>query len=217
MKPRTLTDILIGLAVFGVIAVVVIWLAYIGLVIPPQIIDWLQTSPNPQQAVVALGTLTSAVILILLRGGVSVPFLQKYVPDTDQFRRYVAGLPLWVIGILIAGSLLGLLAVFPACQPPSSVLFETDKGTLHGGETLSVKIGEKVSITAKSIEEGVRLHCQWQFAGNAFQMLGTRKGSCNIPVEFSPRPGEGLLTLLASNNFCTQSTIFSLFVKVTQP
>jgi hypothetical protein len=213
---RSLKDILIGLTVFGILAVVVIWLAYIELIIPPQIIAWLQTSPNPQQAVIAMGTLTSAVILILLRAGVAIPFLQKYIPDTEQSRRYIAGLPLWVMGVLIAASLVGLLAVFPACQPPSSVIFDTAKGSLHSNETLTVKIGEKVNITAKSIEEGVRLHCQWQYAGNAFQSLGTRKG-CDITVEFSPKPGEGFLTLLASNNFCTQSTVFSLPVKVEQP
>ncbi len=214
---RSLKDILIGLTVFGIFAVVVIWLAYIELLIPPQIIDWLHNSPNPQQAVIAMGTLTSAVILVLLRGGVAIPFLQKYTPDTEQFHRYVSGLPLWVLGVLIATSLMGLLMVFPACQPPSSVLFETEKGTLHNKELLVVRPGEKISVRAKSIEKGVRLHCQWQYAGNAFQMLGTRKGSCEIPIEFSSKPGEGFLTLLASNNFCTQSTVFSLPVRVEQP
>lgn len=215
--PRSLTDILIGLAVFIVIAVIVVWLAYIGLVIPPQVIDWIQTSPNPQQAVIALGTLTSALILVLLRGGVSVPFLQKYVPDTEQFRRYVAGLPLWVIGILVAGSMVLLLMVFPACQPPSAIVFETSKGTFHHGDTLIVTPSEKVTIAAKSIEEGTRLHCQWQFGGSAFPMMGSRKGSCNIPMEFSSKPGTGILTLLASKNFCTEGNTFSLLVKVEQP
>lgn len=211
---RSLTDILIGLTVFAIFSVIVIWLAYIRLVIPPQILDWLQDSPDPQQAVIAMGTLTSAVILILIRIGVAIPFLHKYVPDTEQFHRYVSGLPLWVLGVLIAGSLVGLLAVFPACQPPSAVVFITEKGTLHNKEVLLVQPGEKISVTARSIEEGVRLHCQWQFAGNAFQLLGTRKGSCEIPIEFSSKAGEGFLTLLASNNFCTQSTVFSLPVKV---
>ncbi len=214
---RSLKDILIGLVVFLIIAVVMIWLVYIGLLIPPQIIDWLHNSPDPQQAVIAFGTLASAVILILLRGGVAIPLMQRYVPDSEQVRRYVAGLPLWVIGLLIALSLLGLLRVFPACQPPISVLFEvSEKGILHPQETLNVKSGETVNITAKSIEEGMRLHCQWQYAGNAFRMLGTRDG-CNIKVEFSSKPGEGFLTLLASNNFCAQSTVFSLPVKVEQP
>jgi hypothetical protein len=214
---RSVKDVLIGLSVFGVIAVIVIWLAFIGLLIPVQIIDWLNNSPDPQQAVIFFGTLTSALILILLRGGVAIPFLQRYIPDTEQSRRYVAGVPLWVMGILIALSLVGLLRVFPACQPPSSVLFEfPDRDTLHPSETLSVKTGQTVSISAKSIEEGMRLHCQWQYAGNAFQMLGTRQG-CDIKVEFSPKPGEGFLTLLASNNFCTQSSVFSLPVKVEQP
>ena len=214
---RSLTDILIGLTIFFIFSVIVIWLAYIRLVIPPQILDWLQDSPDPQQAVIAMGTLTSAVILVLLRIGVGIPFLQKYVPDTEQFHRYVAGLPLWVLGVLIATSLVGLLVVFPACQPPNVVVFETDKnGTLHSNETLTVKPSEKISITAKSIEDGVRLHCQWQYGGSAFQMLGTSKG-CDITVEFSNKPGEGYFTLLASNNFCTQSHAFSLPVKVEEP
>ena len=214
---RSLKDVLIGLCVFVIISVVVIWLVYIGLLIPPQIIDWLHNSPDPQQAVIAFGTLTSAILLILLRGGVAIPFLQRYIPDTEQSRRYVAGLPLWVIGILIALSLIGLLLVFPACQPPISVIFESpEKGVLHPSETLNVKPGETVNLLAKSIEEGVRLHCQWQYAGNAFQMLGTGQG-CEIKIQFSSKPGEGFLTLLASNNFCTQSRTFSLPVKVEQP
>lgn len=213
---RTLKDILIGLTIFLVISVVVIWLAYIRLVIPPQVIAWLQDSPNPQQAVISLGTLSSAVILILLRGGVSIPFLQRYFPDTEQFRRYIAGLPLWVMGVLIACSLLSLLTVFPACQAPTSVLFETEKGTLHNRDTLVVKPGETLNIVAKSIEEDVHLHCQWTYIGDAFQMLGSSKG-CNIPVQFSSKPGEGVLTLLASNDFCTQSRAFSLPINVVQP
>ena len=214
---RSLKDIFIGLVVFVIISVVVIWLAYIGLLIPPQIIDWLHTSPDPQQAVIAFGTLTSAILLILLRGGVAIPFVQRYLPDTEQSRKYLAGLPLWVVGTLIALSLVWLLRLLPACQPPTSVTFETsDNGILHPFDTLLVKPGETVSILAKSNEDGVRLHCLWQYAGNAFPTFGTRQG-CDIQVGFSPKPGEGLLTLLASNNFCTQSSLFSLIVKVEQP
>lgn len=214
---RSLRDILIGLVVFGVIAVIVIWLAFIELLIPAQIIGWLNNSANPQQAVIAFGTLTSAISLILLRGGVAIPLLQRYVPDTEQFRRYIAGLPLWVMGVLIALSLVGLISVFPACQPPSSVLFEIlGQDALRPSETLVVRPNQSLNITAKSIEEGVRLHCQWQYAGNAFQMLGSRQG-CDIKVEFSKKPGQGFLTLRASNNFCTENSIFSLPVKVEQP
>jgi len=213
---RSFKDIAIGLVVFAIIAVIVIWLAYIGLFIPPQILEWLHTSPNPQQAVIAFGTLSSAFVLVLLRFGVALPLLQRYVPDSEQFRRYVAGLPLWLVGVLIAFSLINLLLVFPACQPPSSINFETQKGTLHNRETLIVKPGESLNITAKSIEQDVRLQCRWEYTGTAFQMLGTRRG-CSIPVEFSTKPGDGFLTLLASNNFCSESTVFSLTVKVEQP
>ena len=214
---RSFKDIFIGLSVFGIVAVIVIWLSYIGLLIPPQILDWLQTSPDPQQAVIAFGTLTSAVLLVLLRGGVALPFLQRYIPDTEQSRRYVAGLPLWVMGLLIALSLVALLRVFPACEPPTSVIFETpEKGVLRPLDTLIVKPRDVINVVARPVDEGVRLHCQWQYAGNAFQMLGTRQG-CSIKVEFASKPGDGYLTLLASNNFCTQSSVFSLPIIVEQP
>ena len=213
---RSLKDILIGLIVFAIIAVIVIWLAYIHLFIPPQILIWLYQSPDPQQALIAFGTLSSAFVLVLLRFGVALPLLQRYVPDSDQFRRYVAGLPLWVVGVLIAVSLINLILVFPACQPPTSITFETEKGTLHNREILSVKPSEALNVTAKSIEDDVQMQCRWQYAGNAFQTLGTYRG-CSIPLEFSSKPGEGTLTLLVSNNFCTQSKVFSLNVKVEQP
>jgi len=214
---RSFKDIFIGLSVFGIVAVVVIWLAYIGLLIPPQILDWLQTSPDPQQAVIAFGTLTSAVLLVLLRGGIALPLLQRYLPDTDQTRKYVAGLPLWVMGLLIAFSLVALLRVFPACEPPTSVIFESpEKGVLRPQETLAVRPGDVINVAARSVDEGVRLHCQWQYGGSAFPMLGTRQG-CSIKVEFSSKAGDGYLTLLASNNFCTQSSVFSLPINVEQP
>lgn len=214
---RSLKDVFIGLSVFVVIAVVVIWLAFIGLLIPQQVINWLNNSSDPQQAVIAFGTLVSAILLVLLRAGIALPLLQRYIPDTEQTKKYVAGLPLWAIGLFIAFSLLGLLRVFPSCQPPTSMLFEIPgRDALHPSETLVVQPGEALNISAKSIEEGVQLHCQWQYAGNAFQMLGTRQG-CDIKVEFSKKPGEGFLTLLASINFCTQSSVFSVPVRVEKP
>lgn len=214
---RSLKDVLIGLAVFFIIAVVVIWLAYIGLFIPPQIINWLNNSSEPQQAVIAFGTLTSAVLLILVRGGIAIPLFHNYIPNTDQTRRYVAGLPLWVMGGLVALSLVWMLRVFPSCQPPTSVIFQiAERAELRPMETLTVQPSETVNIIAKSLEEGVRLHCQWQYAGNAFQMLGIHEG-CDIKVQFASKPGEGMLTLQASHNFCSQSYVFSLPVKVDQP
>jgi len=85
--------------VFSIISVVVIWLVYIGLLIPPQIIDWLHDSPDPQQAVIAFGTLTSGILLILFARRHCAAHITTLHPRYRQSRRYVAGLPLWVIGI----------------------------------------------------------------------------------------------------------------------
>lgn len=215
---RSWKDILIGLAIFAVITVLIIWLSVIGLIIPAPITNWLNNSPDPWQAVIAFGILSSAILLVLLRGGTALPFFQRFIAqeDIEKIRKYVAGLPLWVMLTLIALALVGLLPVFLTCEPPASVSFEIPgRETLHSSETLRVKPGETLNISAKS-DEGLRLHCQWQYAGNAFQMLGTRQG-CDIKVDFSPKPGEGFLTLLASKNFCNQSSVFSLPVIVAQP
>jgi len=43
--------------------------------------------------------------------------------------------------------------------------------------------------------------------GQCFQMLGTGQG-CEIKIQFSSKPGEGFLTLLASNNFAHRAGLF---------
>jgi hypothetical protein len=215
---RSFPDILVGLAIFGFITIFIIWLAVIGWVIPAPITNWLNNSPDPWQAVVAFGTLVSATTLVLLRGGIALPIFQRFISESgiEKIRKYVAGLPLWAMLAFIALSLFGLLPVFLTCDPPTSLTFEiAGRNKLHSSELLIVKPGETLSISAKS-DSGERLHCQWQYAGEAFPMLGTRQG-CDIKIDFSPKPGEGFLTLLASKNFCNQSSVFSLPVKVEQP
>jgi len=211
---RTTKDIFVGMIAFLTLALIIIWITSIGWIIPEQIISWLNESPKPQMALYSFGALTSGLILGLLRFGLVIPKLKTYIPD--QALKYVAGLPLWLIGIFIILSSISLFLVYPTCRTPGSVVFEiSGRESLRPSETLTVKAGESLTLKAKSIEQTAQLHCQWQYAGNAFQMLGKLEG-CDIEIEFSPKPGEGFLTLVASYGFCSQSAVFSIPVKVPE-
>lgn len=212
---RTIKDLVVGFIAFIMLAMCFIWLTSIGLLIPEQIIAWLKNSPNPQLALYSFGALASSTMLGLLRLGLVVPKLKTFVPD--EAMRYVAGLPLWLIFLFIILSSGALFMVFPACQTPGSVTFDVSgREIMHPSESLVVRPGETLFIKAQPIEQNVRLHCKWQYAGNAFQTLGGLEG-CNVEMTFSQKPGDGYLTLLASYDFCNQGNLFSIPVKVQEP
>jgi hypothetical protein len=165
-------------------------------------------------ALYSFGALTSGILMGLLRVGLIIPKLKVYIPDDAL--KYVAGLPLWLIGIFVIASSISLFLVYPTCRTPGAVVFDiSGRESLRPSETLVVNAGETLTLKAKSIEQTTQLHCQWQYAGNAFQMLGKLEG-CTIDIEFSPKPGEGFLTLVASYGFCSQSAVFSIPVQVQQ-
>ena len=69
----------------------------------------------------------------------------------------------------------------------------------------------------EGIAENEYFFCQWQYAGSAFDSMGASTGACEINVQFASQPGEGFLTVLVRQNLCTQSAVFPLSVKVTNP
>lgn len=212
---RTLKDIIVGFIAFTVLAILISWLTGIGWLIPQQVINWLKNSPNPQVALYSFGALSSAMILGLLRLGLVFPQFKNFVPEDAM--RYVAGLPLWLVLVFVIASSLALATAFPSCQTPGSVLFEIPgREPMHPSETLTPRPGETLLVKAQPIEKDVRLHCKWQYTGNAFQTLGGLEG-CDIEITFSPRPGNGVLTLMASYDFCNQSNLFSIPVSVQEP
>jgi hypothetical protein len=204
-----------GLAVFLVLWVGVMSAVRFHLLVPRPLLVWLSQSPNPQQALLSFGALVGIIIVALLRLGIEIPVL-KPITSSDRVRAYLAGLPFWAVGTIFAISLAGLLIVFPSCQPPASVVFDVGGNTLHPSDVLAVKPGDSVTIAVKPIQDDVILSCEWQYAGDAFEMLGANNG-CEINIEFARRPGEGFLTLLASQDFCRQSSVFSLRVQVNAP
>jgi hypothetical protein len=205
-----------GLAVFVVLWVLILGIVQIRLGIPDAVIAWLSRSPNPMQALVAFSALLSSLIVGAVRLGIEFGPL-KGIVSSQQLRTYLTGLPLWSIAIVFALSLAFLMLV-PTCQPPVSVLFEVNgQETLNPSQTLFAHPGEAAVLRLKSSTENEYFFCQWQYAGGAFDSMGASTGACEINVQFASQPGEGFLTVLVRQNLCTQSAVFPLSVKVTNP
>jgi hypothetical protein len=106
----------------------------------------------------------------------------------------------------------------PTCQPPATVLFEVNgQETLGPSQTLMAHPGGTAVLRLKSPTAGEYFYCQWQYAGSAFNSMGASTGACEINLQFAGQPGEGYLTVLVRQNLCTESAIFPLSVKVTNP
>lgn len=187
------------------------------LLFPRSVIVWLSQSPNPQQALFAFCALVSSGFLSLLRLGIEVPPVKMWL-SSETARTYITGIPLWVLIVVFSISAGALIIVFPACQSPVFVNFHVQgrQEIYRPNDTLSAIPGEFLAITATSVQEEAILSCQWQYIGDAFETIGASNG-CEINLKLSGQPGNGLLTLQASQNFCNQSSIFSLGVEIKSP
>jgi hypothetical protein len=206
-----------GLAIFLVLWIIVVLLVKFQLAIPHKVLTWLSQSPDPQRAVLSFGALVASLLMAIVRLGIKLPLL-KPVMEADNISKYLAGLPLWAILIILVASVAGLLLVVPSCQPPASVTFtvQGQDELLHPSDVLTVAPGETATILAAPIQEGTILSCNWQYVGNAFQTIGASHG-CEINIEFTDQAADGYLTLQASQDFCSQSSVFSLQVLVSAP
>jgi hypothetical protein len=215
MKEQRPPKFVIGLIIFAVLWILAVTAVRFQLV-PRSVLDWLSQSPNPQQAIWAFGALVASVIVGLIRLGFQLPGLKSKIEDPDnRVSQYLTGLPLWFILILLAISLILLLAVFPSCQAPPTVYFQVQgrEEPLRPSDTLSASPGETLTIIAQPIEEDDILSCTWQYAGDAFTTIGESNG-CEISIEVAGQPGDGFVTLQASQNFCSQKSLFTLLVQV---
>jgi len=217
MKTRKPLEVFRGLGLLLVLWAAVLIAVRLQLVFPRSVLIWLSESPNPQQALVAFGALVSSGVLALLRLGIEVPSIKPLVAS-ETVRNYITGIPLWVLGSIFALSIGSLLLVFPACQSPVSVVFHVEgrQDTYRPNETLVATPGEFLAITAESIEQDAILSCRWQYIGETFETIGTRS-ACDISLKLSGQPGDGLLTLQASQDFCNQSSVFSLGIQIIEP
>ena len=209
-------ELIRGLALFLLLIVITIAAVRLKLLIPRSILIWLSQSPNPQQAVIAFGAFVSSCLLLFIRLGVEFPQAKPLV-GSDKIRLYVAGLPLWFIITAIAVSAGGLLLVFPACQAPTSVVFsvEGQQQTLQPGDTFTATPNQTLIVTAQPSQSDAILSCAWQYSGEVFKSFGSNTG-CQTNVELTNRPSVGFLTLKATQDFCNQSSIFSIQIQIGQ-
>jgi hypothetical protein len=211
-------EIVSGLALFLFIALLLGWMIILRLPgIPVQLIEWLGGSRDPQRALVYFSTLVSATLLILVSFGIEIPKLKLFI-TSERVMRYLTGLPLWALLLIWAGALIGFWYVFPSCQPPATVIFDVagrDK-TFRPSETLTVAPDESLTVTVRPANSGSTISCSWEYAGPIFDTPGAQRG-CQVNVRFGKQPGSGFLTVVTTENFCSQTSIFSLQAVIPSP
>jgi len=210
-------EILRGLAMFLVLWAAALMAVRLQLLFPRSMIVWLSQSPNPQQALVAFCALVSSGLLALLRLGIEFPII-KPLFSAEKLRTYITGIPLWVLGTTFAFSVGALLLVFPACQSPSFITFHVQGRTeiYSPGDTVNTTPNEFLAVTAQPLQQNSILSCKWQYIGEVFETIGTNTG-CEVILKLSGEPGAGLLTIQASQDFCNQSSVFSLNIQIANP
>ncbi len=209
---RKFSDIISGLAIFVLIAVIVGFSIFIG-IFPGQLEEFLSRSGNPRQALIYFSLIASNLSMILARWGVDViPF---NVVKGESIKRYVNGLPLWLIFFFLTLSIIGFWNVSPSCKAPEAVVFKV-VGSEQTYQPLNVmEVSPNASMTLMAVSpDDSRLSCiSWEFVGPAFPTLGERNG-CQVKINFGDQPGTSFVSLLATQNFCNQATLFSLEVQV---
>ncbi len=200
-----------GLAVFIVLTLLIAWTIILRLPgVPVQFINWLGQSRNPQNALFYFSLTLSATALVLLRFGIEIPKI-KLITSSEKLQPYLSGLPLWALSLLWAGSIIGFWTVFPSCQPPVTIQFEVTgrDGIFQPSDVITVLPGDAITVTARSVNKDATLSCSWEYAGSVFETLGSQRG-CQVSARFGEQPGNGFMTVSVSENFCSQSSIFSL-------
>jgi hypothetical protein len=210
-------ELISGIAVYAVLSFLIAWSVKLHLpFVPEQVIEWLGRSHSPQSALTYFSLLVSAVMLAFVHLGVEIPKAKIAMPQ--NLLPYVSGLPMWALGIFLAISMFGFWRVYPSCQPPVTIEFEVSNSDtrLHPSDTLNVLPGEAVTVTAHSAKEGSTLHCKWEYAGSIFKTLGAQN-DCQVSTQFTEKPGSGFITVSVSEDFCSQSSIFSLRTIINPP
>lgn len=210
-------EILRGLGLMLVLGVTALMAVRLQLLFPRSVIVWLGESPSPQKALIAFSAMVSSGLLALLRLGIEIPPFKPLVAS-ERVRTYITGIPLGMLGVIFSLSLGALLIVFPSCQPPTFVNFNVQgrDQIYRPNDILTAKPDEFLAITAEPFQKDSILSCKWQYIGQIFETIGSSNG-CEVIVKLSGEPGVGLLTLQASQDFCNQSSVFSLNVKVETP
>jgi hypothetical protein len=215
MKRNSL-DFIPGIAIYLLLSVLV-GVSVAMRALPGQFDEWLGSSSSPREALIYFSLLISSLILILTRFGIEINLFN--MAKGENFKRYAAGLPLWFLFISLAGALFQFYRFYPACKTPESVFFEIigKEKTYLPFDVIELPAGASFTITARSSDNEVLLSClSWELVGPAFETLGQKDG-CQVNIQVNDQPGVGYITLLASQNFCSQATLFSIEVNIVEP
>ena len=215
---RNPLELISGLAAYIVLSLLIAWSVILRMAyVPAALIDWLSRSNNPQGALVWFSLLTGATLLALLRLGIEVPYF-KALTNSENVRRYLTGLPLYTLALIWGASLIGFWFVFPSCQPPATLLFNVTgiDRVLQPSDSITVAPKEAITVIAQSASKNSTLSCAWEYAGPIFETPGAQQG-CQISARFADQLGSGFLTVVVAENFCAQTSIFSLQISVEQP
>ncbi len=205
-----------GIGFLFLIASLIVSLTYLQLGWPFDVLaKWLSQSRDPLLALIVFSILLATASLFLIRLGFEVFPLSRWI-HSDKARDYIAGLPIWfLIPILFFGALI-FWQYSPTCVPPTGVQFEiAGTGKIYPPlSVLDVRAGEALTLIAKTPDENETLNCSWEYAGSAFGGIKSQPSGCQISLKFSPEGGEGVITVAAKQNFCRQTSLFSLQVQV---
>lgn len=213
---RTLVDFISGIAIYLLLSVV-IGVSVVMRVLPGQFDEWLGSSSSPREALIYFSLSIGSILLILTRVGIEINLFN--IAKGDNFKRYAAGLPLWFLFISLAVTVIQFYRFYPACKTPETISFQIvgEDQTYLPFDVIELPKGSSFTMNAQSLNGDVLLSClSWEMTGTAFETLGQKDG-CQVNIQVSDQPGIGYITLLASQNFCSQATLFSIEVHIVEP
>jgi len=178
------------------------------------IAQWLSQSSEPRWALIVFSLGISTGLLFLLRLGFQVPLLNRLIAS-ERLGEYLVGLNIWILVPMLFVEILVFWQYLPSCVPPMGVQFKVE-GANKVYEPLSVlevKVGEGVTLVARDAGENKTLSCYWEYSGDAFGGTKSQSSGCQISLRFQ-FPGEGIVTVATRQNFCPQTSLFSLRVLV---
>jgi len=172
------------------------------LMFPDSVTEWIGASSNPRLLLWIVSILTPSALIILIKIGVKIKFLEKWVEGFDH--PYLLGLPEWAYISIFTLSVIGLAFFPPACESPTATIQVTslDNSLIeYTGRSVTATVGTKLSIEAVSNEKSV-MFCEWSAVGSAINTIGP-KSSCATQVSLANKPGKAIISLKLSKSFCS--------------
>ncbi len=225
--PRTPSywgELMRGIGLYTIIACLIAGMSLMGIM--PTTIEKLLTLvdnsafPLAMLGVISIG-LTSLLFLIVRAADITISdvlnlnfFGLNKLLASPKVRPYVRTLPLGFHMIVVVISAVLAFFYLPWCQAPGAVKFTINDTTYHTGSTVILAPGESITITARPIEEKeTSLSCEWQQAGNIFETINTHQG-CSVTLYTTNTSGQGILTLVAGQRFCSKRAFFPIIFQV---